>query len=89
MLTVYESYWVRALTSPGERWEAAGSWVFWLPQGRNCSAESDGGVGTDAPVHSARWQEDEKFIRGVGGVFYNAVGFVDAANVVRSISDGG
>lgn len=49
---------------------------------------SDGGVGTDAPVTSARWQEDERSTLGVEGVICNAGSFVDVANAVRRISDG-
>lgn len=41
------------------------------------------GVGdsTDALVPSARWQESENSMRGVGGVIHNAGGFVSAALV--------
>lgn len=44
-------------------------------------AES-GGSGMDALVPSARWQEDEESLRGLGGVVHDAGGLADAAVVV-------
>lgn len=50
--------------------------------------ESDGDVGTYVLVPSARWQEGERSIKGVGEVVHNTVGYVDTANVVRGIEGG-
>lgn len=55
-----ESYWVRGLAGPGEHWEAARCWVI----RKKIVAESGGG-GTDALVHSGRWQEGKESMTGM------------------------
>lgn len=40
------------------------------------------GDGADAPVHSAKWQKGEKFMRGMEGVAHNAFGHGDASVMV-------
>ncbi|XP_036431294.1 deleted in malignant brain tumors 1 protein-like [Colossoma macropomum] len=42
-----------------------------------------GGGGTDAAIHSVRWQKGEESMRGVGGVVDNVGGLADTVLVVR------